>query len=86
MSELRKKIHDDLLEVSSIELGELQHIRDSVETIEFNDNIISAYIVQKGKCYISKGKLIPNQCIAIRKEPHKVLFGKLNTASSVTLK
>ena len=41
------------------------------KTIEFNDNIISAYVVQKGMCYISKGKLIPNQCIAIRKEPHK---------------
>ena len=67
----RKKIHDELLEVSSNELGELQHIRDPVETIEFNDNIISAYVVQKGMCYISKGKLIPNQCIAIRKEPHK---------------
>ena len=54
----RKKIHDELLEVSSNELGELQHIRDPVETIEFNDNIISAYVVQKGMCYISKGKLI----------------------------
>ena len=48
----RKKLHDELLEVSSNELGGLQHIRDTVETIEFNDNIISAYVVQIGMCYI----------------------------------
>lgn len=67
----RKRIHDELLVVTPKELGELQYIRDPIETIEFNDNIVSSYIVQKGNCYISKKKLIPNQCVAIRKEPSK---------------
>lgn len=67
----RNRIHDELLVATPKELGELQYIRDPVETIEFNDNIVSSYIVQKGNCYISKGKLIPRQCIAIRKEPCK---------------
>lgn len=65
----RKKVHNDITVVNSVELDALASIRDPKETIEFNDNMISAFIVQRGGCYITGEKLRFPQVKAIRKKP-----------------
>lgn len=65
----RMKIHENISVVFPDSFEKLLQIRNPDETIEFNDNMISAYVVQKGNCYITKEYLILSMAVAIRKEP-----------------
>lgn len=66
----RKKIHENLKYINSDEFISLYKIRDKSKCIEFNDNLISAYVVQKGYCYFSNKKLNLDNSIAIYKFPN----------------
>ena len=66
----RKKIHENLKYINSDEFISLYKIRDKSKCIEFNDNLISAYVVQKGYCYFSYKKLNLDNSIAIYKFPN----------------
>lgn len=67
----RKKIHDNITIVQQEGLTKLLDLRNPKETIEFNDNMISAYIMQRGKCFITKEPLNLSYGIAIRKNPNE---------------
>lgn len=67
----RKKIHDNITIVQQEGLTKLLDLRNPKETIEFNDNMISAYIMQRGKCFITKEPLNLSCGIAIRKNPNE---------------
>lgn len=65
----RSKIHNKLTIVGQEELKVLQIIKDRCENIEFNDNRISAFIVQRGKCYITGLDLNLSDMRCLRKKP-----------------
>ncbi len=65
----REKIHKQIECVNQYDFIEITRARDPNETIEFNDNMLSAYAVQQGNCYISGNKLNANNMICIRKKP-----------------
>lgn len=65
----RSKIHNKLTIVGQAELKILQNIKDRFENIEFNDNRISAFIVQRGKCYITGLDLDLMNMKCLRKKP-----------------
>lgn len=67
----RKKIHDNITTVQQEGLTKLLDLRNPKETIEFNDNLISAYIMQRGKCFITKEPLNLLHGIAIRRNPNE---------------
>lgn len=53
----REKIHSNLKVISEAELSYIRNNRSPNDSIEFNDNKISKYIAQYGKCHVL-GKLI----------------------------
>lgn len=57
----RSLIHNNLVDVTETQLKWLRNnpIINQRATIEYNDNRISLYVAQKGKCAISKEKLLP---------------------------
>ena len=65
----RAKIHSNLESVTDIQFEALAKGRDPNETIEFNDNRISAFAVQQGNCYITGQKLNVQDMRCFRKEP-----------------
>lgn len=65
----REKVHSDLMVVSPAQLEALSRSRDRKETVEFNDNRISAFIVQQGNCYITGNRLDMNDMNCLRKKP-----------------
>ena len=65
----REKIHSNLEKVSELEFEALARGRDPNESVEFNDNRISAFVVQQGNCYITGQKLNANDMKCIRKIP-----------------
>lgn len=65
----REKIHKQIESINQYDFIEIARGRDPNETIEFNDNMISAYAVQQGKCYITGNKLRADNMICIRKTP-----------------
>lgn len=67
----REKIHDRLVNISRAEFEALSKCRDPDEVIDFNDNRISAYVVQQGKCYITGNQLNPCDMKCFRKRPIK---------------
>lgn len=68
-AEGRKKIHHNLETVSKTQFEALAKGRDPNETIEFNDNRISAFVVQQGNCYITGRKLNVQDMRCFRKKP-----------------
>ena len=48
----REKIHKSVQCVETQELRNVMKYRNPNESIEFNDNSISAYLVQQGNCYV----------------------------------
>lgn len=65
----RKKIHHNLETVTRTQFEALAKDRDPNETIEFNDNRISAFVVQQGNCYITGQKLNVQDMRCFRKKP-----------------
>lgn len=65
----REKIHQNLMVVSQEEFRILARCRDPDESIEFNDNVLSAYVMRNGKCYVSDMKLNPDDLCCLRKKP-----------------
>ncbi|MDB6474964.1 MULTISPECIES: group II intron reverse transcriptase/maturase [Clostridia] len=65
----REKIHSNLEKVTELEFEALARGRDPNESVEFNDNRISAFVVQQGNCYITGQKLNANDMKCIRKIP-----------------
>lgn len=67
----RKKIHKQIKCITQSEFIDIARIRNPSETIEFNDNMLSAYAVQQGNCYISGRKLIKDNIVYMRKKPRE---------------
>lgn len=67
----REKIHKQIKCITQNEFIDIARIRDPSETIEFNDNMLSAYAVQQGNCYISGRKLIKDSIVYMRKKPRE---------------
>lgn len=65
----RAKIHSSLESVTDIQFEALAKGRDRNESIEFNDNRISAFAVQQGKCYITGQELNVQDMRCFRKKP-----------------
>ncbi len=65
----REKIHSNLEKVTELEFEALARGRDPNESVEFNDNRISAFVVQQGNCYITGQKLNANDIKCFRKMP-----------------
>ena len=65
----RKKIHENLKHLHSRDFEMLYRVRDSQKTIDFNDNLISAYVMQDGLCYFTHKRLNLDNSIAIYKNP-----------------
>lgn len=63
----REKIHSNLEKVTELEFEALARGRDPNESVEFNDNRISAFVVQQGNCYITGQKLNANDMKCFRK-------------------
>lgn len=68
-AEGRKKIHHNLETVTRTQFEALAKSRDPNEIIEFNDNRISAFVVQQGTCYITGQKLNVQDMQCFRKKP-----------------
>ena len=67
----REKIHRNLMLITQREFEAIAKMRDPTETIEFNDNSLSAYVIQQGNCYITGKKLDVSHMKCIRKKPLK---------------
>ena len=65
----REKIHKSVQCVETQELRNVMKYRNPNESIEFNDNSISAYLVQQGNCYVMGNRLKVHQMKCIRKIP-----------------
>jgi len=65
----REKIHSNLEKVTELEFEALARGRDPNESVEFNDNRISAFVVQQGNCYITGQKLNANDMKCFSKIP-----------------
>lgn len=65
----REKIHKSVQCVETQELRNVMKYRNPNESIEFNDNSISAYLVQQGNCYVMENRLNVHQMKCIRKIP-----------------
>jgi len=65
----RENIHSNLEKVTELEFEALAKGRDPNESVEFNDNRISAYVVQQGSCYITGRKLNAHDMKCFRKTP-----------------
>lgn len=65
----REKIHKQISSISPDDFLHLAQTRNPDETIEFNDNRISAYAVQQGNCYILGSKLTAEKMMCFRKKP-----------------
>ena len=65
----REKIHKQISSVSPDDFLNLARAREPNETIEFNDNRISAFAIQQGNCYVSGSKLKTDEMMCIRKKP-----------------
>ena len=48
----RNKVHEDVVVVTKEEIRALLENENPADSVEFNDNRISAYIAQQGNCYV----------------------------------
>ena len=65
----REKIHNRVECVTNEDIVSLSRLRDPSESMEFNDNRISAFLVQQGNCYVLGKKLNINTMKCFRKKP-----------------
>lgn len=64
----REKIHKNVGCVANEDIVSVSKIREPSETIEFNDNRISAFLVQQGNCYVLGQKLNTETMKCFRKK------------------
>lgn len=79
----RAKIHKENKYVTREERLIITSNRNRNETIEFNDNCLSALSSQRGKCYILGEKVNPSEIICIRKKSKE--FGGNDTYRNIAL-
>lgn len=65
----REKIHSNLKAISEVGLNYVIHNRSPNDSIEFNDNKISKYVAQYGKCGVLGIVIKPNRICCHRKIP-----------------
>lgn len=65
----RKKIHNNQRAVESSKLKAFQMFLNEDETIEFRNNMVSKFVAQYGKCYITGNELEPENAVGIRIKP-----------------
>lgn len=65
----REKIHNKLQLITPADFEALSRCRDPNENIDFNDNRISAFVVQQGNCYITGNHLNVSDMKCLRKLP-----------------
>ncbi|PGL67996.1 group II intron reverse transcriptase/maturase [Bacillus sp. AFS055030] len=70
--ENRQRIHKDLVYVTAIEIEHLRKGNYSSKSTLYENNRISKYVAQRGKCYISGERLMPSNCICHHILPTKM--------------
>lgn len=65
----REKIHKSLSVLNDVNLEGVANGRNPNETIEYNDNRISAFTTQQGNCYILGSRLDVREMMDFRKKP-----------------
>ena len=65
----RKKIHNNQRAVESSKLKAFQMFLNEDDTIEFRNNVVSKFVAQYGKCYITGNELEPENAVGIRIKP-----------------
>lgn len=65
----RERIHKSLMVLNNVNVERVANGRNPNETIEYNDNRISAFTAQQGNCYILGGKLDVREMMDFRKKP-----------------
>ena len=63
----RNKVHEDVVVVTKEEIRALLENENPTDSVEFNDNRISAYIAQQGNCYVMNRRGTPSTLICIHK-------------------
>ena len=63
----RNKVHEDVVVVTKEEIRALLENENPADSVEFNDNRISAYIAQQGNCYVMNRRGTPSTLICIHK-------------------
>ena len=67
----RKKIHNNQRAVESSKLKAFQMFLNDEDTIEFRNNMVSKFVAQYGKCYITGNELEPENAVGIRIKPRE---------------
>ena len=67
----RKKIHNNQRAVESSKLKAFQMFLNEDDTIEFRNNMVSKFVAQYGKCYITGKELEPENAVGIRIKPNE---------------
>ena len=60
-------MHEDVVVVTKEEIRALLENENPADSVEFNDNRISAYIAQQGNCYVMNRRGTPSTLICIHK-------------------
>lgn len=67
----RKSIHRDLKDINMGNLRQLMENPISKESLEYNDNRLSLYVAQKGKCFVTGNNLFTDNFECHHKKPRK---------------
>lgn len=68
----RNKVHEDVVVVTKEEIRALLENENPADSVEFNDNRISAYIAQQGNCYVMNRRGTPSTLICIHKSDKEI--------------
>ncbi|MEK5039513.1 group II intron reverse transcriptase/maturase [Sporosarcina sp. FSL K6-3457] len=68
----RQRIHRELIHVTAIEIEHLRRGNFSSKSTLYENNRISKYVAQKGKCHITGERLLPINCVCHHILPTKM--------------
>ena len=68
----RQRIHRELIHVTAIEIEHLRRGNFSSKSTLYENNRISKYVAQKGKCHITGERLMPINCVCHHILPTKM--------------
>lgn len=68
----RQRIHKELKHVTAVEIELLRRGNYSSKSTLYENNRISKYVAQKGRCYITGERLLPINCICHHIKPTKM--------------
>lgn len=68
----RQRIHKELIHVTAVEIEHLRKGNFSSKSTLYENNRISKYVAQKGRCYITGERLMPINCICHHIQPTKM--------------